>query len=75
MGLGGGNSQAAYDASLAEQEHRKKLAEAEARTKSVADAKANALSEAEAAKRKKAFLSKTTKDDDDKLGGTKNLLG
>jgi len=74
--FGSGDSGSEYSKTLEEQEHRKKLAEEEARQKSIQTAKANALAEADREKHKKAFLASTsTTDEDDKLGGSKSLLG
>ena len=75
--FGGGSAQGEYDKTLAEQEHRKKLAEEEARQKTLAQAKATALSEAERIKKQKAFLASSTtlNEDENALGGSKSLLG
>jgi len=75
--FGGDDGKDEYNKTLAEQEHRKEMAEEKERQKSIEQAKANALAEADREKRKKAFLasSSTVKEEDDKLGGSKSLLG
>jgi len=75
MIFGGSDSKDDYNKALAEQEHRKSLEEEKARMESTERARQTALTEADAKKRKDAFLATTSDDDDKDKLGTKNILG
>ena len=74
MIFGGDDSKDEYNKALEEQEHRKQMEEEKARAEATERARQTALTEAEAKKRKDAFLATTDTDDEEKLG-KKNILG
>jgi len=67
--FGGGGDSGEYEKTLAEQEHRKQLAEEKAREQAKQRARQTALEEAEKEKRKRAFLASSVNEDEDETLG------